>query len=75
MDITDLLLPFTGEGADLTFEVHLDIGKKGLTKDLIQEMTGRITSMGIEVKNKAGFIHCLQLCKSFHKIIWQKKPR
>ncbi|MGG4364991.1 ribonuclease H-like YkuK family protein [Bacillus subtilis] len=52
MDITDLLLPFTGEGADLTFEVHLDIGKKGLTKDLIQEMTGRITSMGIEAKIK-----------------------
>jgi predicted RNase H-related nuclease YkuK (DUF458 family) len=52
MDITDLLLPFTGEGADLTFEVHLDIGKKGLTKELIQEMTGRITSMGIEAKIK-----------------------
>ncbi|MDA7026264.1 ribonuclease H-like YkuK family protein [Bacillus sp. CLL-7-23] len=51
-EITDLLLPFTDEGADLTLEVHLDIGKKGLTKDLIQEMTGRITSMGISAKIK-----------------------
>ncbi|MCY9401673.1 ribonuclease H-like YkuK family protein, partial [Bacillus haynesii] len=39
-------------GADLTLEVHLDIGKKGMTKDLIQEMTGRITSMGICAKIK-----------------------
>ncbi|KAA6453065.1 ribonuclease H-like YkuK family protein [Bacillus swezeyi] len=51
-EITDLLLPFTDEGADLTLEVHLDIGKKGMTKDLIQEMTGRITSMGISAKIK-----------------------
>ena len=51
-EITDLLLPFTDEGADLTMEVHLDNGKKGMTKDLIQEMTGRITSMGINAKIK-----------------------
>ncbi|ALC80885.1 MULTISPECIES: ribonuclease H-like YkuK family protein [Bacillus] len=51
-EITDLLLPFTGEGADLTLEVHLDVGKKGQTKELIQEMTGRITAMGIEAKIK-----------------------
>ncbi|WP_061046814.1 ribonuclease H-like YkuK family protein [Bacillus amyloliquefaciens] len=52
MEMTDLLLPFADEGADLSFEVHLDIGQKGLTKELIQEMTGRITSMGIEAKIK-----------------------
>ena len=29
MEMTDLLLPFADEGADLSFEVHLDIGQKG----------------------------------------------
>ncbi|SIT83391.1 hypothetical protein SAMN05216491_1554 [Bacillus altitudinis] len=48
----DLLLPFAEEGADLRFEVHLDIGKKGSAKELIQEMIGMITAMGIEAKIK-----------------------
>ncbi|MFS0654314.1 ribonuclease H-like YkuK family protein [Bacillus sp. 179-C3.3 HS] len=51
-ELMDLLLPYAEEGADLRFEVHLDIGKKGSTQDLIQEMTGMITAMGIEVKIK-----------------------
>ncbi|MCY7454703.1 ribonuclease H-like YkuK family protein [Bacillus altitudinis] len=51
-ELMDLLLPFAEEGADLRFEVHLDIGKKGSTKELIQEMTGMITAMGIEAKIK-----------------------
>ncbi|MFJ5963604.1 ribonuclease H-like YkuK family protein [Bacillus sp. NPDC093026] len=51
-ELTDLLLPFAEEGADLRFEVHLDIGKKGSTKELIQEMTGMITALGIEAKIK-----------------------
>jgi predicted RNase H-related nuclease YkuK (DUF458 family) len=51
-EMTDILLPYADEGADLRFEIHLDIGKKGVTKDLIQEMTGRIMSMGIEAKIK-----------------------
>lgn len=50
--MTEILLPYADEGADLRFEIHLDIGKKGLTKDLIQEMTGRINSMGIEARIK-----------------------
>jgi uncharacterized protein len=50
--LTDLLIPFADEGADLLFEIHLDIGRKGLTKELIQEMTGRIEAMGIEAKIK-----------------------
>jgi uncharacterized protein len=51
-EISDLLIPFADEGADLLFEIHLDIGRKGLTKELIQEMTGRIEAMGIEAKIK-----------------------
>lgn len=50
--LTDVLIPFLDEGADLVFEIHLDIGRKGLTKELIQEMTGRIEAMGIEAKIK-----------------------
>ncbi|MCD7035471.1 ribonuclease H-like YkuK family protein [Metabacillus sp. GX 13764] len=51
-ELSDILIPYSEEGADLTFEIHLDIGRKGLTKDLIQEMTGRIQAMGIEAKIK-----------------------
>ncbi|WP_456275676.1 ribonuclease H-like YkuK family protein [Bacillus sp. AK128] len=47
-EMTEILLPFADEGADFRFEIHLDIGRKGVTKDLIQEMTSRIISMGIE---------------------------
>lgn len=50
--LTNLLIPFIEDGADLNFEIHLDIGKKGLTKELIHEMTGRITAMGLEAKIK-----------------------
>lgn len=51
-EIAEILIPYSDEGADLMFEIHLDIGRKGLTKDLIQEMTGRIQAMGIEAKIK-----------------------
>ncbi|MFD1735621.1 ribonuclease H-like YkuK family protein [Bacillus salitolerans] len=51
-EMTDILLPYADEGADLRFEIHLDIGRRGATKELIQEMTGRINSMGLEAKIK-----------------------
>ncbi|RSK26848.1 hypothetical protein EJF36_08210 [Bacillus sp. HMF5848] len=51
-DITDILLQYAHEGADLSFEVHLDIGNKGATKDLIHDMTGRIAAMGFATKIK-----------------------
>ncbi|AZB42631.1 hypothetical protein CEF21_10210 [Bacillus sp. FJAT-42376] len=51
-ELSDILIPFSEEGADLSFEIHLDIGRKGATKDLIQEMTGRITAMGLEARIK-----------------------
>lgn len=50
--IENLLLPFLNEGADFQFEIHLDIGTNGMTKDLIKEMTGRIEAMGVEAKIK-----------------------
>ncbi|MCM3441768.1 ribonuclease H-like YkuK family protein [Metabacillus halosaccharovorans] len=52
MELSDILIPFADEGADLIFEIHLDIGRRGMTKELIQEMTGRIEAMGIEAKIK-----------------------
>ncbi|MRX73789.1 hypothetical protein GJU40_16730 [Bacillus lacus] len=52
VELSELLIPFSDEGADLTFEIHLDIGRKGVTKDLIQEMTGRVLAMGVEAKIK-----------------------
>jgi len=47
-ELLELLLPYEREGADLTFQIHLDIGRKGITKELIQEMTSKIAAMGIE---------------------------
>lgn len=46
------LIPYADKGADFKFEVHIDIGRKGLTKVLIQEMVGRISGMGIQAKIK-----------------------
>ncbi|MBE4908919.1 ribonuclease H-like YkuK family protein [Bacillus luteolus] len=51
-DLTEIILPYADEGADLTIEIHLDIGSRGATKELIQDMTGRITAMGLEAKIK-----------------------
>ncbi|WP_243385379.1 ribonuclease H-like YkuK family protein [Bacillus kexueae] len=51
-ELLEVVLPYHQEGGDLRFEVHLDIGKRGITKELIQEMTGRITAMGVRAKIK-----------------------
>ncbi|MGM7682734.1 ribonuclease H-like YkuK family protein [Cytobacillus sp. Hm23] len=51
-ELSEVILPYIDKGADFRLEVHLDIGKKGMTKELIHEMTGRITAMGIEAKIK-----------------------
>lgn len=50
--MVDLLIPYIDNGADLTVEVHLDIGKKGKTKHLINEMTERIIAIGLQPKIK-----------------------
>ncbi len=50
--LEEIILPNIDKGADFTYEIHLDIGSKGLTKDLIHEMTGRISAMGMEAKIK-----------------------
>lgn len=46
------LIPYADKGADFKFEVHIDIGRNGLTKYLIQEMVGRIYGMGIQARIK-----------------------
>jgi uncharacterized protein len=48
----DLLIPHVDSGADLAFEVHLDIGKKGKTKHLIDEMAERILAIGLQPQIK-----------------------
>jgi len=37
---------------NFSFEIHLDIGEAGLTKEFIQEMTSKISAMGITPKIK-----------------------
>ncbi|WCK54938.1 ribonuclease H-like YkuK family protein [Aneurinibacillus sp. Ricciae_BoGa-3] len=49
---TDIVLPYLDKGADFTMAVHLDIGTRGATKDLIKEMVGRIQAIGFEAKIK-----------------------
>lgn len=50
--IIDIILPYIDEGANFSLEAHIDIGKKGATRELIQEMVGRFSSMGIDAKIK-----------------------
>ncbi|QOY34881.1 ribonuclease H-like YkuK family protein [Anaerobacillus isosaccharinicus] len=50
--LIELLIPHADHGADLAFEVHLDIGKKGKTKYLIDEMTEQILAIGLQPKIK-----------------------
>lgn len=40
------------KGADLTFEVHLDVGEKGATRQLIREIVAWITASGYEARIK-----------------------
>lgn len=40
------------KGADLSFEVHLDIGEKGATRQLIREIVAWITANGYEARVK-----------------------
>ncbi len=39
-------------GADLSFEVHLDVGEKGATRQLIREIVAWITASGYEARIK-----------------------
>ncbi|WP_369902867.1 ribonuclease H-like YkuK family protein [Bacillus manliponensis] len=48
----ELLHPHSEEGASFVMEIHLDIGKYGLTKEFILDMTNKITSMGLTPKIK-----------------------
>lgn len=50
--MVEVLLPHIDSGADLIFEVHLDIGKKGKTKSFIDEMTETIRAIGLDPKIK-----------------------
>jgi uncharacterized protein len=47
-ELIELLVPYKCDGADLTFQIHLDIGRKGTTREFIHEMTAKIAAMGIE---------------------------
>ncbi|KGX92414.1 hypothetical protein N781_16905 [Pontibacillus halophilus JSM 076056 = DSM 19796] len=51
-ELSEMLLPHEEDGANLSFEIHLDIGRKGLTKNLIADMTRRIDDMGVTVRIK-----------------------
>lgn len=50
--IIDILLPNINKGADFHFEIHIDVGRRGQTRDLIQEMVGRVMAMGLDAKIK-----------------------
>lgn len=50
--ITDILLPYIYKGADFHFEIHIDVGHQGQTRELIQEMVGRVEAMGLDAKIK-----------------------
>ena len=49
LEIIDML---SGYGGDFKYEIHLDIGKNGPTKTLINETCSRIIGMGLDYKIK-----------------------
>lgn len=48
----EFLYPYREEGAEFVMEIHLDIGKDGLTREFILDMTNKITAMGLTPKIK-----------------------
>jgi predicted RNase H-related nuclease YkuK (DUF458 family) len=50
--LTEVLLSSSNNNADFYFEIHIDIGKNGVTKAFIKEMVQRIEAMGLEAKIK-----------------------
>lgn len=50
--ILDILIPYVDKGADFSLEAHIDIGRKGATRELINEMLGRFSGMDVETKIK-----------------------
>ncbi|OIJ12822.1 hypothetical protein BKP35_09625 [Anaerobacillus arseniciselenatis] len=50
--MAEILIPYIDNGADFSFEVHLDIGKKGKTRHLIDEMSELILAIGLQPKIK-----------------------
>lgn len=50
--ILEIVLPYLDKGAEFHHEVHIDIGKKGETKKLINEMTSYFAGMGFDTKIK-----------------------
>ncbi|SHK23046.1 ribonuclease H-like YkuK family protein [Paramaledivibacter caminithermalis] len=51
-EILDILIPYLDKGSDFTIEAHIDIGRKGATRDLVNEMLGRFSNMDVETKIK-----------------------
>jgi predicted RNase H-related nuclease YkuK (DUF458 family) len=50
--ILDILIPYVDKGANFSLEAHIDIGRKGATRELINEMVGRFSGMDVETKIK-----------------------
>ncbi|MFD3447964.1 ribonuclease H-like YkuK family protein [Microbacteriaceae bacterium 4G12] len=48
----EILYPYRNDGAKFLMEIHLDIGHDGLTREFINDMTKRITEMGLTAKIK-----------------------
>jgi len=50
--ILDVLMPYEESGVGFSIEAHLDIGKKGDTRELIPETLSRFEGMDVEAKIK-----------------------
>lgn len=50
--IYDAVLSEEKQQNHLDLEIHLDIGQKGPTKDLIKEMVNRVSGLGFDIKIK-----------------------
>jgi len=50
--IYEAIFAATDDSNHLNLEIHLDIGPHGPTKELIKEMTNRVSGMGFDIKIK-----------------------
>lgn len=50
--ITEIILPYIDKGASFQHEIHIDIGTKGETRNLIKETVGYFAGLGFETKIK-----------------------
>jgi len=68
-----MLDPLIDNGSSLKYEIHLDVGNNGPTRNLIKEMSSRIEGMGIDFKIKPDSYTASSYANRFTKAKYNKE--